>query len=73
MVYNERGYTVTLKEMREARGVKQIAIAEHLGITRQTYSSYEDNPRSMTVEQALAVCAFLHCDVSDIFLPNEVN
>ena len=63
---------MTLREMREARGVKQISIAEHLGITRQTYASYEDNPRSMTVEQALAVWAFLHCNVSDIFLPREV-
>ena len=58
---------MTLKEIREARGVKQVAIAEHLGITRQTYASYEENPRSMTINQALAVCEFLHCEVSDIF------
>lgn len=64
---------MTLKEIREARGVKQVAIAEHLGITRQTYASYEENPRSMTINQALAVCEFLHCNVGDIFLPKEVN
>lgn len=63
----------TLKEIRESRGVKQIAIAEYLGITRQTYASYEENPRSMTIDRALAVCAFLHCTLSDIFLLNEVN
>lgn len=63
----------TLKEIRESRGVKQVAIAEHMGITRQTYASYEENPRSMTIDQALAVCAFLHCKVSDIFLLSEVN
>lgn len=63
----------TLKEIRESRGVKQVAIAEYLGITRQTYASYEENPRSMTIDQALAVCAFLHCTLSDIFLLNEVN
>lgn len=63
----------TLKEIRESRGVKQIAIAEYLGITRQTYASYEENPRSMTIDQALAVSAFLHCTLSDIFLLNEVN
>lgn len=45
----------TLKEIRESRGVKQIAIAEYLGITRQTYASYEENPRSMTIDQALVV------------------
>lgn len=63
----------TLKEIRESRGVKQIAIAEHMGITRQTYASYEENPRSITIDQALAVCAFLHCKVSDIFLLSEVK
>ena len=63
----------TLKEIRESRGVKQIAIAEYLGITRQTYASYEENPRRMTIDQALVVCAFLHCTLSDIFLLNEVN
>lgn len=63
----------TLKEIRESRGVKQIAIAEHMGITRQTYASYEENPRSMTIDQALTVCAFLHCKVSDIFLLSEVK
>lgn len=63
----------TLKEIRESRGVKQIAIAEHLGITRQTYASYEENPRSMSVGQALAVCEFLHCKLGDIFLLSEVN
>ena len=62
-----------LREIRESRGVKQVAIAEHLGIARQTYASYEENPRSMTVDQALAVCAFLHCKLSDIFLLGEVN
>ena len=63
----------TLKEIRESRGVKQVAIAEHMGITRQTYASYEENPRSMTIDQVLAVCAFLHCKVSDIFLLSEVK
>ncbi len=63
----------TLKEIREERGVKQLAVAEHLGIARQTYAAYEENPRVMTIDQAIAVCGFLHCKLSDIFLLNEVN
>ena len=31
----------TLKEIREERGVKQLAVAEYLGIARQTYAAYE--------------------------------
>ncbi len=64
---------MTLKEIREARGVKQAAVADHLGVVRQTYATYEDNPRDMTIGQAQAVCAFLHCKLDDIFLSQEVS
>lgn len=63
----------TLKNMREKRGVRQKAIAEHLGISRQTYSRYEEEQEKMTIEQAKSVCAFLNCDIADIFLPSNVN
>lgn len=63
----------TLKEIREAQGIKQVAVAEHLGVSRQTYASYEANPRSMSVEQAQAVCRFMHCDMSEIFLNQQVK
>lgn len=65
----------TLKELREQKGVKQVAIAEHLGIARQTYSNYEQNPEKLSVPQAEAICKFLGYDfkeVSDIFLNKDV-
>lgn len=58
----------TLKEAREERGIKQLAVAEHLGIARQTYAGYEDNPQAMSVAQARAVCDFLNCTMAEIFL-----
>lgn len=57
----------TLKEVRKQRGVLQKAVAEHLGISRQTYSKYENNQERMTISQAKAVCEFLHCDIDDVF------
>ena len=63
----------TLKEMRESRGVTQKAIASYLGVSRQTYCRYESKQEKMSVEQAKAVCDFLRCSVSDVFLPEEVN
>lgn len=63
----------TLKEIREARGIKQVAIADHLGIARQTYAGYEENPQSMSIGQACAVCEFLGCTLGDIFLAAKVN
>lgn len=62
-----------MKEVREKRGVTQKAVADYLGVYRQTYNRYENNQERMTIEQAKAVCDFLHCNVADIFLPEEVN
>lgn len=63
----------TLKEFRTKRGITQKAVAEYLGVSRQTYNRYESMQEKMSIEQAKAVCEFLKCDVSDIFLPAEVN
>ena len=37
---------LTLKEARESRGIKQIAVADALNVTRQTYAKYEDEPQN---------------------------
>ena len=63
----------TLKELRKDRGVTQKAIADHLGVSRQTYNRYENNQEKMTITQAKAGCDFLHADIADIFLPEKVN
>ncbi len=57
----------TLKEAREKRGIKQKAVAEALDITRQTYAKYEENPDLMPIYQAKAACAFIGCDIADVF------
>ena len=61
-----------LKKVREDRGVSQTAVADHLGITRQTYARYEAEPGQVSIEQARAICEFLHCPL-DIFFAREVN
>lgn len=63
----------TLKEAREERGIKQNAVAAALRVTRQTYARYEENPRAMPVFQAEAACAFIGCDISEIFFGNELS
>lgn len=57
----------SLREFREERGIKQIAAANHLGVTRQTYATYEDNPERMNIAQAKSICAFIGCQVDDIY------
>ena len=56
----------TLKEIREEKGVKQLAVADALHIARQTYARYEENPRVMPIGAALDACAFLGCDFAEV-------
>ena len=62
-----------LKEAREARGIKQLAVADALKVTRQTYAKYESNPRTMPIFQAEAACEFIGCDIGDIFFGSDVS
>lgn len=62
-----------LKQAREERGIKQVAVAEMLGVSRQTYALYEANPGRMSIDQAKAVCKFLGCSVNEIFFRKDVN
>jgi putative transcriptional regulator len=64
---------LTLKEARESRGIKQIAVADALKVTRQTYAKYEEEPRNMTVLQAQAACDFIGVDIGDIFFGSSVS
>lgn len=61
----------TLKEAREARGIKQLAVANALKVTRQTYAKYEENPRSMPIYRAEAACEFIGCDIGEIFFGTD--
>ena len=63
----------TLKEAREERGIKQLAVANALKVSRQTYAKYEENPRIMPIHRAEAACDFIGCNISDIFFGSDVS
>ena len=63
----------SLKEVREQRGIKQLAVANAIGVTRQTYAKYEENPGKMPVSLAQAACAFIGCDIGQIFFGSTVS
>lgn len=42
-----------LKNARVKQGLTQIAVADHLGISRPTYASLEADPGRLTVEQVM--------------------
>lgn len=63
----------TIKEIREKRGIKKQAVADHLGVSRHTYSNYENNQEVMSIAQARAVCEFLNVPLEEIFLSKKVK
>ena len=61
----------TLKEAREARGIKQKAVADAISVSRQTYADYEKHPERISIVTAQRICEFMGCSVSDIFFADE--
>lgn len=61
----------TLKEARTDKGIKQLAVADAIGITRQTYAKYEENPAIMPIGKAIEACRFIGVEVSDIFFDRK--
>lgn len=60
-----------LVEFRTAKGLTQEAVATHAGIAVSTYSQYENGQRSVPLETAERIAAFVGCDLSEIFLPKK--
>lgn len=63
----------TLEQARKRRGITQRAVADAIGVSRQTYATYERYPRTMRIEAARAACDFIGCDISDIFFGDNVK
>lgn len=48
-----------LQGFRKSRGMTQAVMAEHLGVTQQTYAELEANPAAVSVERLLRVLRVL--------------
>lgn len=72
MGYRRSVMRKSLKEIREEKGITQEAIARYLGITRQTYAKYEQEPQKLTINQAIVLCDILGCGF-DSLLQREGN
>lgn len=56
-----------LKEARQAKGLSQAALAEMVGISRNTISSIETGQFSPTAKLALILCIALDKKFEDLF------
>lgn len=58
--------TTTLKILREVKGYTQDQIADVLGISQNTYSRIERQPKSLTADQAQKLSDFYAVNLEDL-------
>lgn len=56
-----------IKEMRTEKGLSQAALAEMVGVSRNTISSIETGQFSPTAKLALVLCTALDCKFEQLF------
>lgn len=61
----------TLRDVRESKGVKKVAVQRMLGVSQPTYDRYEQFPGEMRAKDLEKVLAYLGITRADIFLQTE--
>lgn len=61
----------TLRDVRESKGVKKVAVQRMLGVSQPTYDRYELYPGEMRAKDLERVLTFLGITRDDIFLATE--
>lgn len=59
-------YGEVLRELRIFHGYKQKEISDHLNITSQAYSNYENNKRTPDIETMRKIAAFYHLSLDQL-------
>ena len=60
-----------LEEIRKQRGIKQEALADAMGVSRQTISSFENGRYNPSVILAIKLARYFGMKVEDIFIYEE--
>lgn len=57
---------VTIKAIREKRGLRQSELAQMLGMDQANVSRYESGERRLTLENAIRIAHVLGCTVEEL-------
>ena len=60
-----------LRELREARGWSQGALAEQLEVSRQTVNALETGKYDPSLPLAFRIARLFACRIEDVFLPDD--
>ena len=62
-----------LKELREQRGLSQGALAEQLGVSRQTVNALENGRYDPSLPLAFTIAALFERPIEQIFFPDPTD
>ena len=62
---------ITVKQARVGKGLKQIEMAERLGVSLPTYSKWERTPEKIKYENLLKIASITGCTISDLKIGAE--
>jgi transcriptional regulator with XRE-family HTH domain len=60
-----------IAEVRERRGLKQVQLAESMGISRGQLANMESGTRKVDLPQLRQIARILDCSVADLLLPDD--
>lgn len=60
-----------IAERRRLAGLSQAALAEALGVSRQTIISLEKGHFDPSLPLAFRITRFFHCRIEDVFTPED--
>ena len=60
-----------LPERRETEGLSQEALADAVGVTRQTINAIERDRYDPSLELAFALAGYFDCRIEDLFEPAD--
>ncbi|MCR1953833.1 helix-turn-helix domain-containing protein [Clostridioides mangenotii] len=58
----------TLKRLRKEKNLRQIDVANVIGVKKTTYASKENGERRFTLEEADALAEYFNVDLREVFL-----
>lgn len=58
---------ISLKAARVNAGLTQSELADMLKVHRNTIASWENNPKSLSIEEAEKICSILKVEMNQIF------
>ena len=67
------GKNLRLKSARAAKDMSQKAIADAVGVTRQTINAIENGDYNPTINLCIAICKVLGKTLNDIFWEDDNN